>query len=141
MALLLLRVLVAGAVLLALDAAWIALVAGPAYGRAVAAVQRGAPMRTRVAPSAAAYACIVAALLLILRRVQHLDWAGVAEAAAWGAALYGTYAFTAMAVFDAFPLHLALGDTAWGALLFAASVAAALVVVRPASASSHGKTK
>lgn len=122
---------VAGAVMLALDIAWIALFVRRVYARTVQRVQRGKAMTVRLLPAVGAYACMAAGLLLVLWQTRRLALRdAVLVAACWGAVVYGTYALTVAAIFDGFDWRAALADMLWGPALFASCVWAARSLVR-----------
>jgi uncharacterized membrane protein len=125
---LLLQWLIAGLVMMAADLAWISLAVKRIYGPMVQRIQ-GTPMRISMPAAGGAYGIMVASLLLVLWQTRDLPRTqAILVAAAWGLAIYGTYALTALAIFDRFTWKAAFADMLWGPLLYALCIAAARIL-------------
>lgn len=122
----------------ALDALWITLVMSREYGRAVVRIQQGQHMRIRWVPAIVAYVFVALGLFLALSCSQNTASLPrmILFSALLGLAVYGTYAFTVMSIFQGFPLHLAIMDTLWGAFLFGASITIARLTFKSSSTTS-----
>ncbi len=96
--------------LVLVDMPWLFFISGP-YGEAVQRIQGGRPMVTRFFAVLPVYV----ALAFLVRRAESIK-----DAFMIGAATYAVYDFTVMTVFKDYPLSLAVGDTVWGGILFAA---------------------
>jgi uncharacterized membrane protein len=116
-------------VLLALDAAWLGLVARGMYARELGSL---------LAPSvrwgaAVAFYLLYAAGLLVLVVVPHSG--GAATAVAWRGALFGlvayaTYDLTNLATIAGWPVSVTLVDLAWGAAITCATALAGRALAR-----------
>jgi uncharacterized membrane protein len=96
--------------LMLVDMPWLFFIGG-AYGDAVQRIQGGRPMVVRFFAALPVYV----ALAFLVRRMESIK-----DAFMTGAATYAVYDFTVMTVFKDYPLSLAVGDTVWGGILFAA---------------------
>lgn len=113
------------------DALWIGLVVRKIYEPVVRDIQCGRPMTVNVPPAIGAYIFMAGALLMILWHTRTWTFMGsVIVAAIWGALIYGTYAWTVLAIFDRFTWTAAMADTLWGPVLFASCVACARALTR-----------
>jgi uncharacterized membrane protein len=103
-----------GGVLLAAEAAWLGLVAGPLFQNEVGHLVRETFLP---APAVAFYVIYIAGILVFAvlpgLRARRLHRA-VALGGFLGLLAYSTFDLTSMAVFRDFPLRLALTDIAWG---------------------------
>lgn len=121
---------IASLVMLLVDAVWILAVMKRVYAPALRSVQ-GSSAPVRVPFAVAAYAAMAAALLLISWQTVSMPlWQASLIGAAWGAVLYGTYAFTVAAIFPKFPARVAAADFVWGAVLFGVSVGVGVWLTR-----------
>jgi uncharacterized membrane protein len=109
--------------MIALDAVWLTALQ-PVIRRAFATIQ-GQPLQFRWWPSALVYVLMIAGLwfFAIQPATSWIDAAG--RGGALGALVYGVYDFTNYATLVRYPLHLALGDWAWGTFLFGVTAAVA----------------
>jgi uncharacterized membrane protein len=123
---------VAAVTMIALDLAWLGLVARPFYDSALGPLRRPAVH----APAAALFYVMYIAFAV---GAAALPAATESDAARRGAAMgllaYGTYELTNLAVIAAWPAQLVLVDVAWGMALTAAVAAAARWAAGP-----HGAT-
>jgi uncharacterized membrane protein len=103
-----LRLLTASFLLLLIDLPWL-LFQGASYQKVVSSIQ-GSPLRLRAWAAIPVY---LALGYLLLQQKSALS------AAASGACVYAVYDFTTLAIFDKYPLYIALLDTLWGGVLFA----------------------
>ena len=127
------RRVVAAAVFLLCDAAFVGGVAQPLYRRTLERSVLRRPWQPRRARAVAMAALCWAVLLLGLQVfvVDGAAWSarGQLRAAVFGLVVYGTYAATNAAVFAPdWPLHLALADALWGVLVYGLAYASALLV-------------
>jgi uncharacterized membrane protein len=101
------ELLLASFLLLIIDIPWL-LLQGSAYQSVVSSIQ-GSPLRLR------AWAAIPVYLALGYLLLQQYS---VLSAAIAGSCIYAVYDFTTLAIFDKYPLHIAVLDTLWGGILF-----------------------
>lgn len=109
------------ALYLALDLAWFSAAVPRLYAPAFRAVQGlapGAPLRFRLAYAAPAYALLGAGLWYFVWRPCRTRAAAARAAAALALLVYGTYNLTNLATLHAYPVSVALADTAWGLVAF-----------------------
>jgi uncharacterized membrane protein len=100
-------ILLASLIILIIDIPWL-LLQGSTFKKTVADIQ-GSPLRVK------GWAAIPVYLALGNLLVQQKS---AAAAAASGACVYAVYDFTTLAIFDKYPLHVAVLDTLWGGVLF-----------------------
>jgi uncharacterized membrane protein len=100
-------ILLASLILLIIDIPWL-LLQGSTFQKTVADIQ-GSPMRVK------GWAAIPVYLALGYLLVQQKSALGAATS---GACVYAVYDFTTLAIFDKYPLHVAVLDTLWGGVLF-----------------------
>lgn len=112
-----------------LDLIWIRLYMSGVYSRVVRDIQNA---ELTIDPMAA-----VAAYLALFIGIGLAVWGTKNAVSAWeavifsgllGAAIYGAYAYTNVAIFDGFPAVVALYEVAWGFVVFAVSVGIAFKV-------------
>lgn len=101
------KILLAAVILLVLDIPWL-LLQGSTFSKTVSDIQ-GSPLRVRW------WAAIPVYLALGYLLLQQKS---AAAAAASGACVYAVYDFTTLAMFDKYPLYVAVLDTLWGGVLF-----------------------
>jgi len=101
------QILLASFILLMLDIPWL-LLQGSTFSKTVSDIQ-GSPLRVRW------WAVIPVYLALGYLLLQQKS---AAAAAASGACVYAVYDFTTLAMFDKYPLYVAVLDTLWGGVLF-----------------------
>ena len=101
------KILIASLIILILDIPWL-LLQGSTFKKTVADIQ-GSPLRVK------GWAAIPVYLALGYLLVQQKS---ATAAAASGACVYAVYDFTTLAMFDNYPLKVALLDTLWGGVLF-----------------------
>lgn len=101
------KILLASLIILIIDIPWL-LLQGATFKKTVADIQ-GSPLRVK------GWAAIPVYLALGYLLVQQKSAAG---AAASGACVYAVYDFTTLAIFDKYPLDVAVLDTLWGGVLF-----------------------
>ena len=90
-----------------IDLIWLSVIHKP-YARAVADIQQGEPMQTRML-----YAVVVyLALGYLLTQVHDAKHAFLL-----GASVYAVYDFTMLSLFKKYDVKLALADTLWGGIL------------------------
>lgn len=122
--------IVAGLVLLVLDAGWIMTVAAPLFREALGS---GLAPTPRLLPALAFYALYPIGLTVLAIRPAlqsgRLSSALMLGAVA-GALAYGTFDLTNLALLDAYTARLALSDGAWGTVLSAAAASAGFLVAR-----------
>ena len=94
--------------LVIVDLPWLTLISGD-YMRAVQQIQCGKEVRTRPIAGAIVYP----ALAYLSLKTKSLN-----EALLTGMAVYAVYDFTVLAVFEKYPLYLAVADSLWGGTLF-----------------------
>jgi uncharacterized membrane protein len=94
-----------------IDVPWLSLIGG-SYMDTVQRIQGGAKPIIRYFPAIVTYIAIA----FLVRKTKNVQ-----EAFLTGMAAYAIYDFTVMALFKDYPLHLAIGDTLWGGILFAAT--------------------
>lgn len=94
--------------LVIVDLPWLTLISGD-YMRAVQQIQCGKEVRTRPIAGAIVYP----ALAYLSLKTKSLN-----EAFLTGMAVYAVYDFTVLAVFEKYPLYLAVADSLWGGTLF-----------------------
>ena len=99
--------LLASVILLLLDIPWL-LLQGATFSKTVSDIQ-GSPLRVKW------WAAIPVYLALGYLLVQQKS---ALSAAASGACVYAVYDFTTLAMFDKYPLYVAVLDTIWGGVLF-----------------------
>jgi len=124
----------AGAVFLALDAAWLSVVAPAVYRPAL-----GELLAERVHFGAAAlFYLVYVAGVLVLAVQPALQNASFATACALGATLgfvaYATYDLTNAATLKTWPVKIVVIDVAWGTVLTAATAAAGYLAIGAMSA-------
>lgn len=94
--------------LVVVDLPWLTMISGD-YMRAVQQIQCGKEVRTRPIAGAIVYP----ALAYLSLKTKSLN-----EAFLTGMAVYAVYDFTVLAVFEKYPLYLAVADSLWGGTLF-----------------------
>ena len=104
----LVRWLFASVLLLLIDIPWL-IIQGSTFQKTVSSIQ-GSPLTLK--PWAAIPVYIALGYLLTKQT-------SVASAAASGVCVYAVYDFTTLAIFDKYPLSVAVQDTLWGGVLFA----------------------
>ena len=74
----------------------------------------------KMKPEAAmvAYSCMIICYPLIISKFTTLK-EQLMVASAIGLVIYGTYGFTLAAIYDKYPMSLAITETIWGSCLFA----------------------
>ena len=101
------EMLLASLILLLIDIPWL-LLQGSTFSKTISDIQ-GSPLRVKW------WAAIPVYLALGYLLVQQKSALG---AAASGACVYAVYDFTTLAMFDKYPLYVAVLDTLWGGVLF-----------------------
>jgi hypothetical protein len=91
------------------DLPWLSIIGGP-YSGIIKVIQGGTTPRMRPLAALAVYPAL-AYLALQTTSMRQAFYVGMAT--------YAVYDFTVMAVFEKYPLYLAVGDTLWGGILFA----------------------
>ncbi len=104
------KIAVLAVVIFLLDLPWLSFIGGE-YNAVIKAIQGGGEVRMRPLAGIVVYPALA---FLALGTVTAKD------AFLTGLAVYAVYDFTVMAVFDKYPLYLAVGDSLWGGLLFTA---------------------
>lgn len=115
--------LVAGVVLLAMDATWLTLTAEKLYRASIGDLMAES---FRAGPAIAFYALYIAGLTILAVRpaVVARRWtSAIPLGAVVGLVAYGTYDLTNQATLKEWPLTLTLADMAWGCVLSAISAA------------------
>lgn len=97
-------------VIFAIDLLWLSTIG--IYGLKIAERIQGFPVRFRVIPAIIVY---IALAYLLIQSQSILQAAGI------GAASYAVYDFTSLALLSKYDSTLAVADTIWGGVLFAAS--------------------
>ena len=95
------------------------------YHAAVFESVQGSPLQLRAAPAVALYLLMACAVALFTTSGSLVGAASLG--AALGVCMYGVYDLTNYATLTRYPLHMAVGDTAWGGALMAVAAAAAHV--------------
>jgi uncharacterized membrane protein len=101
------KIILASFLLLIIDIPWL-LLQSSTFQKTVADIQ-GSPLRVK------GWAAIPVYLALGYLLLQQKSAIG---AAASGACVYAVYDFTTLAIFDKYPLYVAVLDTLWGGVLF-----------------------
>lgn len=101
------RLLTASILLVVIDLPWL-LFQGASYQKVVSSIQ-GSPLRLRTWAAVLVYLAL--GYLLLLQ-------SSVLSAAISGSCIYAVYDFTTLAIFDKYPVHIAILDTLWGGVLF-----------------------
>ena len=118
----------AAGVLLALDYAWIKLLAGPQTQSFVASVM-GADdaFHPSLIAGIAFYAITAIGITLLMTKLKLPTWTSAAAVGGLvGLLMYATYDLTMLTIFPTkYPLSLAIADMGWGALLISATSAVA----------------
>jgi uncharacterized membrane protein len=117
---------------LAIDGAWIALVAADLFSRSIGPIMRDAPLLY----AAAAFYAVYAAALVFLAVKPAVESRSILEASYRGAVLgigaYATFDLTNLAIIKGWPMGAAILDMAWGtsasAIASAAGAATALKI-------------
>lgn len=122
-----------GLVVLAIDIPWITYVMAPAYRTFYR--KAGLVLKTKPVPAAIAYTIMTLAYYLLIGPGDNLIT--IKKAASVGFVTYGIYAFTLLAILQAYPAWLAVAETIWGTVLF--SIAALLSNRIIKSLKSNGK--
>jgi len=102
------EILILSVVIFLLDLPWISFIGGN-YNAIIQAIQGGNKVRMRPMAGLVVYP----ALAFLALRTQSFK-----DAFLTGASVYAVYDFTVLAVFDKYPLYMAIGDTIWGGILF-----------------------
>ena len=108
------NILVVGLAMLLLDSVYLRTAGITLFKPVVEAIQ-GTEMRVRIPYAGIVYALLLLAFYLFVIKKK----ATILEAFVLGMCIYGVFDFTNMALFDKYPLHVALVDTVWGGILFA----------------------
>lgn len=90
-----------------IDLIWLSVI-HKQYGQAVADIQQGEPMQTRMLYAVVVYLAL-GYLLTQVHDVKHAFLLGVS--------VYAVYDFTMIALFKKYDVKLALADTLWGGIL------------------------
>ena len=90
-----------------IDLIWLSVI-HKRYGQAVADIQQGEPMQTRMLYAVVVYLAL-GYLLTQVHDVKHAFLLGVS--------VYAVYDFTMLALFKKYDVKLALADTLWGGIL------------------------
>lgn len=134
-------------IFLVADVAWILLNVGKAYQKLVRAIQGGAPMRASKTAAVVAYVFLAAGMLMVImslpaslppslpssRGICYQYYAkNVAWGAAWGAIIYGSYAYTNATIFsrDFKMLTTGVKEVVWGAFVFGISTLGGVVALQ-----------
>jgi len=118
-----LRYVIASVVLVALDVSFIRTVVSDRYKPMVTRIQ-GQPPIYRPIFGIITYAFMLLGLnLFVIPNIHtYSRWAdSLVYGGGFGFCTFGMYSFTAMTVFHAWSLDVALADTAWGVFLYGAS--------------------
>lgn len=121
--------LVALAIFLAIDAAWLKLVAAPMFRRHVGALMLDEP---RMGVAAAFYALYVVGIVYFAAApalAQGGAGAAFVDGALFGLFAYGTYEATNLATLKGWTVRMAVLDVAWGAALTGVAAAGATAAV------------
>jgi len=104
------RTLIFAAIITLIDLPWIRYVMFPQY--------KGV-FDIKMKPEAAivAYMCMIICYPLIISKFSTLK-EQLMTAATIGFVIYGTYGFTLAAIYDKYPINLAIMETLWGTTLF-----------------------
>jgi uncharacterized membrane protein len=104
------RTLIFAAIITLIDLPWIRYVMFPQY--------KGV-FDIKMKPEAAivAYMCMIICYPLIISKFSTLK-EQLITAATIGFVIYGTYGFTLAAIYDKYPINLAIMETLWGTTLF-----------------------
>ena len=107
------RTLIFAAIITLIDIPWIRYVMYPQY--------KGV-FDIKMKPEAAimAYVCMIVCYPLIISKFSTLK-EQMMIAATLGFVIYGTYGFTLAAIYDKYPINLAIMETLWGTTLFTIS--------------------
>ena len=107
------RTLIFAAIITLIDIPWIRYVMFPQY--------KGV-FDIKMKPEAAfvAYTCMIICYPLIISKFTTLK-EQIMIAATIGLVIYGTYGFTLAAIYDKYPMNLAIIETLWGTTLFTIS--------------------
>ena len=103
------RLIILAFIIFLVDLPWLSIVGGP-YAAAIKLIQGGGEVRMRPIAALAVYPAL-AYLAFQTTTLRNAFYTGMA--------VYAVYDFTVMAVFEKYPLYLAVGDTLWGGVLFA----------------------
>ena len=103
-----------GLAMLLLDAVYLRTVGITLFKPLIETIQ-SSELRVRLPYAAVVYAFMLLAFYLFIIRKK----ASVVEAFVLGVCIYGVFDFTNMALFDKYPLRVAIVDTVWGGVLFA----------------------
>ena len=116
------------ATMLVLDIPWVTL--NTTYGLYKGRVN--GIVTSRVAVGALWVAILIVNSLLVgyIATTASRWWAALLASSFAGLAVYGTFNGTSVVLFNTWPAKTALGDTAWGAVLFAAAGTAAYFAAR-----------
>jgi len=102
------EIIIVSILLFVLDLPWISFVGGN-YNAIIQSIQGGSEVRMRPIAGLVVYP----ALAFLALRTQSLK-----DAFLTGLCVYAVYDFTVLAIFDKYPLYMAIGDTLWGGILF-----------------------
>lgn len=119
--------------ILALDIAWLLLVAEPLYRATIGPVLRESPL---LAPALVFYVILALGVTYFAVRpaiARGSVWTAVRDGALLGLVAYATFDLTSLAIIKGYTLKLALIDMAWGAFIAAVAAAAGFLLARRSS--------
>lgn len=111
-----LQTLIFGLVVLVLDVPFIYLVMGNTYKDAGLFVNS----KIRILPAICAYAIMISSYPLIIQKVSNVN-NQLLVSAYLGGIIFGTYGFTLAAIYEKYPIYLAVMETLWGISLYSLS--------------------
>lgn len=116
--------------ILALDVAWLLLVAGPLFQSMIGPVLRETPLLAPALVFYVVFALGVAHFAVLPGLARGSVWTAIRDGALLGLVAYATFDLTSLAIIKGYTLKLALIDITWGALVAAAAAAAGFLLAR-----------
>lgn len=102
------EILILSVIIFLLDLPWLTMIGGN-YNAIIQSIQGGSEVRMKPMAGLVVYP----ALAFLALRTQSFK-----DAFLTGASVYAVYDFTVLAIFDKYPLYMAIADTIWGGILF-----------------------
>lgn len=109
------------AFVLVADGIWLR-VMKPMYSRTIRRTQKKEFKRVRMGGAAAAYVCIIVLIVLFAELTSLKPWEAALYGFVYGAAVYGVFNGTNVAIFEDYSTKTAIIDTIWGGVLFASAI-------------------
>jgi len=104
------RTIIFAIIITLIDIPWIKYVMGPQYSGVF-------DIKMKPAAAFMAYLCMIICYPLIISKFRTLK-DKIIIAATIGFVIYGTYGFTLAAIYEKYPVYLAIMETLWGTTLF-----------------------